>query len=84
MLDGLDEVSSEIAEQTISYIKELAKQKNTKKIILSIRKMSSNNMYLHDCVNENAFYEIQELDEKNIVSFSRIEERKIRLRNLKV
>ena len=32
LLDGLDEVSSEIAEQTISYIKELAKQKNTKKI----------------------------------------------------
>lgn len=31
--------------------------------------MSSNNMYLHDCVNENAFYDIHELDEKNIVSF---------------
>lgn len=69
LLDGLDEVSSEIAEQTISYIKELAKQKSTKKIILSIRKMSSNNMYLHDCVKENAFYEIQNLDEKKIVSF---------------
>ena len=87
LLDGLDEVSSEIAEQTISYIKELAKQKNTKKIILSIRKMSSNNMYLHDCVNENAFYEIQELDEKNIVSFfeDRGEKDKIeKLKSLKI
>ena len=48
LFDGLDEVSSEIAEQTISYIKELAKQKSTKKIILSIRTMSSNNMYLYN------------------------------------
>lgn len=31
LLDGLDEVSSEIAEQTISYIKELAKQKIQRK-----------------------------------------------------
>lgn len=64
LFDGLDEVSSEIAEQTMSYIKELAKQKSTKNIILSIRTMSSNNMYLYDCVKENATFEIQELDEK--------------------
>lgn len=31
LFDGLDEVSSEIAEQTVAYIKELAKQKSTKK-----------------------------------------------------
>ena len=49
--------------------------------------MSSNNMYLHDCVNENAFYEIQELDEKNIVSFfeDRGEKDKIeKLKSLKI
>lgn len=69
LFDGLDEVSSEIAEQTISYIKELAKQKSTKKIILSIRTMSSNNMYLYDCVRENASFEIQELDEKKVDLF---------------
>lgn len=64
LFDGLDEVSSEIAEQTMSYIKELVKKKSTKKIILSIRTMSSNNIYLYDCVKENAFFEIKELDEK--------------------
>lgn len=69
LLDGLDEIPSEIAEQTVSYIKELAKQKNTKKIILSIRKMSSNNACLYDCVEANNVYEIQELDEKDISSF---------------
>lgn len=69
LFDGLDEVSSEIAEQTMSYIKELVKQKSTKKIILSIRTMSSNNMYLYDCVRENDSFEIQELDEKKIDLF---------------
>ena len=69
LFDGLDEVSSEIAEQTMSYIKELAKQKSTKNIILSIRTMSSNNMYLYDCVKENATFEIQELDEKKVDLF---------------
>ncbi|WP_313129477.1 NACHT domain-containing protein [Anaerocolumna sp.] len=87
LFDGLDEVSSEIAEQTVSYIKELVKQKSTKKIILSVRKMSSNNMYLYDCVKENASYEIQELDEKKMFSFfeSRREKEKIeKLKSLKV
>lgn len=69
LFDGLDEVSSEIAEQTMTYIKELAKQKSTKKIILSIRTMSSNNMYLYDCVRENDSFEILELDEKKVDSF---------------
>lgn len=86
LLDGLDEVSSEIAEQTISYIKELAKQKNTKKIILSIRKMSSNNMYLHCCVMRMLFRD-SGVDEKNIVSFfeDRGEKDKIeKLKSLKI
>lgn len=87
LFDGLDEISSEIAEQTMSYIKELAKQKSTKKIILSVRKMSSNNMYLHDFVKENASYEIQKLDEKKMFSFfeSRGERAKYeKLKTLKV
>lgn len=82
LFDGLDEVSSEVAEQTMSYIKELAKQKSTKKIILSVRRMSSNNMYLYGVVKENAFYEIQELDEKKMFSF--FESRGERARNEKL
>lgn len=83
LFDGLDEVSSEIAEQTVAYIKELAKQKCTKKIILSVRKMSSNNMYLHDCVKEDEFYEIQELDDKKICSFFEVRREKDKIEKLK-
>lgn len=83
LFDGLDEVSSEIAEQTMSYIKELAKQKSTKKIILSIRTMSSNNMYLYDCVRENAFFEIQELDEKKVDLFFKSRGEKDKLEKFK-
>lgn len=83
LFDGLDEVSSEIAEQTMSYIKELAKQKSTKNIILSIRTMSSNNMYLYDCVKENATFEIQELDEKKVDLFFKNRGEKDKLEKLK-
>lgn len=87
LLDGLDEVSSEIAEQTMSYIKELSNQKSTKKIILSIRTMSSNNMYLYDCIKENTPFVIKELDNKKINLYfkNRREKDKLeKLKNLKI
>ncbi len=69
LLDGLDEVSAEKAERIVSYIQELEEYKNTKKIILTIRKASPNNAFLRKVVALNNIYEISNLNEGKIFKY---------------
>ena len=66
LLDGLDEVSPEVAEKIISYVQDLVKQKSTKKVIISIRKASQNNIFLQGLVDLDSIYEIEDLDKRKI------------------
>lgn len=69
LLDGLDEVSAEVAEKVISYVQELATQKSTRKIIITIRKASHNNVFLRELVSGHEIYEIENLNEGRIIEF---------------
>lgn len=69
LLDGLDEVSSEKAERIVSYIQDLKEHKSTKKIIITIRKASPNNVFLRKTVNPNNICEISNLDRDKIFKY---------------
>ncbi|HEV7424321.1 MAG TPA: hypothetical protein VGO21_03980, partial [Candidatus Paceibacterota bacterium] len=83
LLDGLDELSDEKADQTLSFIKELEQYEQTKKIIISCRSGNSNRIkavaYLPDIIE----YKFCDLDVEFIEQYFTKKEDKIKSKLLK-
>jgi len=66
LLDGLDELSAEKADHVLSYLYELEKDDNTKKIILSCRSGNLNKVKLKTYFTDIAEYKIYDLTKDDI------------------
>lgn len=66
LLDGLDELSEEKAEQAICYIKDLESRSNTKNIIISCRKGNLNRLKAIAHLPDIIKYEVNDLDHSYI------------------
>ncbi|MBI4087052.1 hypothetical protein HY416_03700 [Candidatus Kaiserbacteria bacterium] len=69
LLDGLDELNEERANQVLSYIKELEIDDNTKKVIISCRAGNLNRSRTHTYFPDVIEYQIADLDESHIDHF---------------
>lgn len=85
ILDGLDEISIEQADILMTFLKELNEKSNTKKVIISLRKLSSNRLLLKKYFKNVDEYIIDELNSSYLIEYfnrKNSEKKKAMLKNL--